>query len=82
MQKSWTPMPGQSLDPRVHIPPDVYRFTQNQIESEQRQQQRNINRTITAGRQAPVASPKVKPPPQTGFAGTQTVFVRGAIKVY
>ena len=56
VNQSWTPMPGTSLDPRVHIPPDIYRFTQNQIESEQRQHQRNVNRTITAGRQAPPAA--------------------------
>jgi len=47
---SWLPMPGRSLDPRVHIPPDVYRFTQNQIESQQRQTQSQVNRTIRAGR--------------------------------
>ena len=56
VKKSWTAMPGRSLDPRVHVPPDVYRFTQNQIESEQRQRQSQVNRQISAGRQPPVAA--------------------------
>ena len=60
MKKSWTPMPGQSLDPRVHVPPDVYRFTQNQIESQQRQQQNSVNRTIRNGRQS-IPSAGVRP---------------------
>ena len=51
VKQRWTPMPGMSLDPRVHIPPDVYRFTQNQIESQQRQQQSQVNATIRAGKQ-------------------------------
>lgn len=55
---SWTPPPGRSLDPRVPIAPDHYRFAQNQIESEQRQAQRAVNRTVRSGRQgAPAASP-------------------------
>lgn len=52
VKANWTPQPGPSLDPRVHVAPDHYRFTQNQIESEQRQSQRNFNRTVRAGRQS------------------------------
>jgi hypothetical protein len=62
-RNSWLPMPGRSVDPRVHIPPDVYRFAQNQIESQQRQQQQQVNRTVRAGniRSMPVA-PTRQPP--------------------
>lgn len=62
-KKSWLAMPGGSNDPRVSIPPDVYRFAQNQIESQQRQQQNQVNRTIRAGniRSMPVA-PTRQPP--------------------
>ena len=60
VKQSWTPMPCRSLDPRIHVPPDVYRFTQNQIESEQRQRQSQVNRQITAGRQGPPAVGSIK----------------------
>lgn len=59
---SWTPQPGRSLDPRVFSAPDHYRFTQNQIESEQRQAQRNVSRTVRAGRQPPPQSPPIRTP--------------------
>ena len=59
---AWTPMPGRSLDPRVYSAPDHYRFTQNQIESEQRQAQRNVHRTVRAGRQPPPQSPPIRTP--------------------
>ena len=62
-RQSWLDQPGRSLDPRVTIHPDVYRFAQNQIESQQRQQQNQVNRTIRSGniRSMPVA-PTRQPP--------------------
>ena len=45
----WTPPPQpSSADARVSEPRDTYRFTQNQIEAAERQNQRAANRTIRA----------------------------------
>lgn len=55
---AWTPPPqSRSLDVRPPAIRDTYRFTQNQIESEQRQAQRGVNRTVRASTMAstPVA---------------------------
>jgi len=68
---SWTPPPGRSLDPRVYSAPDHYRFTQNQIESEQRQAERNVSRTVRAGRQQPPRSAPVRTP--FGFGPVPTI---------
>lgn len=59
---SWTPQPGGSLDPRVIAPKDHYRFVQNQIESQQRQSQNNMNRTIRSQKAAPSAGRGVRTP--------------------
>jgi hypothetical protein len=59
---SWTPQPGKSLDPRVISAGDHYRFVQNQVESQQRQSQNNMNRTIRAQRSAPSVGRGVKTP--------------------
>jgi len=45
----WTAPPQErSLDVRPAIPRDTYRFTQNQIEAAERQNQRATNRIISA----------------------------------
>lgn len=49
LRGSWTPPPGRSADVRVPAPLDTYSFLQNQIESEQRQAQRSVSRTVRAG---------------------------------
>lgn len=46
----WTPPPrANSFDVRADLPRDTYSFLQNQIESQQRQAQNNVNRTIRSG---------------------------------
>jgi hypothetical protein len=46
----WTPPPRtNSFDVRADIPRDTYSFLQNQIESQQRQAQSGVNRTIRSG---------------------------------
>jgi hypothetical protein len=61
--QDFLPPPGRSLDPRVSIPPDVYNFVQNQIESQQRQAQAQMNRTNRLGNinSAPKAAPVKRP---------------------
>jgi hypothetical protein len=62
VQASWTPMPGRSLDPKVIKAQDTYSFLQNQIESQQRQSQNNVNRTIRSQRSQPSVGQGVKTP--------------------
>jgi hypothetical protein len=45
---AWTPTPSGSLDTHPHKANDPYRFTQNQLESAERQNQRAVDRTIRA----------------------------------
>jgi hypothetical protein len=70
-RRGWLPPPGNSVDPKVHNVPDHYSFVQNQIESEQRQAQRNMNRTVRAGRQG---TPRSQ-------ASTKTPFGFGVVPV-
>jgi hypothetical protein len=49
-KKSFLPLPKRTIDIRHAIPRDVYSFVQNQIESQQRQEQSNMNRLIRASR--------------------------------
>ena len=62
VKSSWTPMPGNSLDPKVIKVRDTYTFLQNQIESQQRQSQNNVNRTIRSQNAQPSVGQGVKTP--------------------
>lgn len=59
----WTAPPGRAVDIRIPKTPDTYSFLQNQIESEQRQGQNNMNRTIRTTN-ANAARPSSPPRPQ------------------
>ena len=70
---AWTPPPqANSLDVRPPAIRDFYRFTQNQIESEQRQAQRAVNRTVRA---SAAASMPVAPEGRTIQVPASTNFV-------
>jgi hypothetical protein len=62
IKRQITAMPGRSIDPRVFIPPDHYQYVQSQIESQQRQSQRNVSRTIRQQRGTPSPGRSVRTP--------------------
>lgn len=70
---SWMPPPGRAVDVRVSRTPDTYSFLQNQIESEQRVNQNNVNRTLRGSNIN--AAPRARSTPRQSYPLFPTTII-------